>query len=200
MNEVVETKSGFEEQQENEDNVASKQVAEIETSQDVESNGDDLDIKIQAEIERRFQSAKDKRWSRLEKQYETLKGIVEEGEKRAAAEAELEIDILSRGERLLQKANLSNHPELLMKIGSGEYSKDVGGYVRFLEDVSGMILDHAQEGVETVSAVIQPGGGVVPTPDLQSQYEKAKKKLSPGDLNGLTSLKRDFRKKGLEIF
>ncbi len=200
MNETVETKSEFEEQQIESDLDVSEQITELETSQERESLDDEIAERIQNEIDRRFQSTKDKRWAKLEKQYEKLQSKVEERETRKTADSELEIDILNKGERLLRKAGLSNHPKLLKKMNSGEYSKDIIGYVHFLEDVSGMILDSSQEKPEMVSAIIQPDGGVVPTQDLESQYENAKKKLVPGDLNGLTALKRDFRKKGLNIF
>jgi len=200
MNDTVETKSEIEEQQEDIEIIVSEEIADLDTSQEIEDLDDEIAERIQTEIDRRFQSAKDKRWAKLEKQYDALREQMEEGKQIEVETSEFEVDILKKGERLLKKANLSDHPELLEKMGSGEYSKDVSGYVHFLEYVSEMILKATEETPETVVGVIQPSGGIVPTQDLKSLYESARKKLSPGDLNGLTTLKRDFRGRGLEIF
>jgi hypothetical protein len=50
------------------------------------------------------------------------------------------------------------------------------------------------------SHLIQPSGGGVPAPDLRGEYERRLGTLRPGDVLGLMELKREFRKKGLEIY
>ena len=51
------------------------------------------------------------------------------------------------------------------------------------------------------SHVIQPsGGGLPPAPDLRAEYERRVGALRPGDVAGLLDLKREFRKKGLEVY
>ena len=51
------------------------------------------------------------------------------------------------------------------------------------------------------SHVIQPsGGGLPPAPDLRAEYERRVGALRPGDVAGLLDLKREFRKRGLEVY
>lgn len=62
-----------------------------------------------------------------------------------------------------------------------------------------------QEGEETQSSakashVIQPSGGGLPAPDPRAEYEKRVAELRPGDIGGLMELKREYRRRGLEIY
>jgi hypothetical protein len=51
------------------------------------------------------------------------------------------------------------------------------------------------------SHLIQPsGGGVPPAPDLRTEYEKQVMTLRPGDVDGLMEVKREFRRRGLDIY
>jgi hypothetical protein len=51
------------------------------------------------------------------------------------------------------------------------------------------------------SHLIQPSGGrVPPAPDLRAEYEKRVNELRPGDIDGLMEVKREFRRRGLEIY
>jgi hypothetical protein len=51
------------------------------------------------------------------------------------------------------------------------------------------------------SHLIQPsGGGVPPAPDLRAEYEKRVNELRPGDVDGLMEVKREFRRRGMEIY
>jgi len=51
------------------------------------------------------------------------------------------------------------------------------------------------------SHVIQPsGGGLPPAPDLRAEYEQRVATVRPGDVAGLMEVKREFRKKGLEVY
>jgi hypothetical protein len=51
------------------------------------------------------------------------------------------------------------------------------------------------------SHLIQPsGGGIPPAPDLRAEYEKRVNELRPGDIDGLMEVKREFRKRGMEVY
>jgi len=39
-----------------------------------------------------------------------------------------------------------------------------------------------------------------PAPDLRAEYERRVGALRPGDVAGLLDLKREFRKRGLEVY
>jgi hypothetical protein len=49
------------------------------------------------------------------------------------------------------------------------------------------------------AALVPPAGGPARR-DLAAEYERRRRALRPGDLNGLLALKREFRAQGLEIF
>ncbi len=57
---------------------------------------------------------------------------------------------------------------------------------------------HPAVAVSPATAVV-PGGSSASS-DLAQEYERRKQKLRPGDINALTALKREFRKKGLDLF
>jgi hypothetical protein len=50
------------------------------------------------------------------------------------------------------------------------------------------------------SHAIQPSGGGLPAPDLRAEYERRVATLRPGDVAGLMEVKREFRKRGMEIY
>jgi hypothetical protein len=50
------------------------------------------------------------------------------------------------------------------------------------------------------SHAIQPSGGGLPAPDLRAEYERRVAVLRPGDVAGLMEVKREFRKRGMEIY
>ena len=50
------------------------------------------------------------------------------------------------------------------------------------------------------SHIIQPSGGGLPVPDLRGEYEKRLAALRPGDVAGLMEIKREYRKRGLEVY
>ena len=73
-----------------------------------------LEARIQGEVERRFQSAKDKRWAQLEKQYGQLRELTRGGSEAAAdAGEEPGATVLTRARRLLAQAGLGADPEAL---------------------------------------------------------------------------------------
>ncbi|MDH3944362.1 MAG: hypothetical protein OEV06_09750, partial [Anaerolineae bacterium] len=161
---------------------------------------------IAEEVERRFQSAKDKRWARLERQFGALKEFKEafDGEKSDAVgrnAATYDDDWLAKKTReFVEAAGLSNDAEMKALLQEGEYSPDVEGYVDMLGDITELALRRAGRRRGQPATVVQPTGGGAPQPDLRNQYDQRKSKLRPGDINGLLDLKREFRKKGLEIF
>ncbi|MBN2502182.1 MAG: hypothetical protein JXB38_15465 [Anaerolineales bacterium] len=131
-----------------------------------------LQAQIEEAVERRFQSAKDKRWAQLEKQY----GELSELQKTLSAE----------------QAQGGGRSE------SGR-SPESGEYLELLENLTNLVLQGAKKGNVHPAAVVQPGGGA-PQADLRSEYQVRLQQLRPGDVNGLMELKREFRGKGLEIF
>ncbi|QYK51825.1 MAG: hypothetical protein KF701_04840 [Anaerolineales bacterium] len=50
------------------------------------------------------------------------------------------------------------------------------------------------------SRVIPPGGAGAPAPDLREEYARRLGALRPGDLAAVLELKREFRKRGLEVY
>jgi len=177
-------------------------------------------------VERRFQSAKDKRWSELEKQYGSLSELAEKldgagGEMGASAEqaAEAEenkklaepdgdapIDLsLSLAERVQALAKLPALKEdedaraILLRHANPQGIED---YADLLEDL--LRLGGGAEPVDSVTpstpaSIVIPGGADAPA-DLRRAYERRKRALRPGDINALTALKREFRQRGLDVF
>ncbi len=98
---------------------------------------------------------------------------------------------VSKALRLFQEAGLQDDPEALRLV-----SELVAVALR--QDS----LPPSRQGVPAkASHIIQPsGGGLPPAPDLRAEYEKRVGSLRPGDVAGLLDLKREFRKRGLEIY
>ena len=118
---------------------------------------EDLDGQIEEAVERRFQKAKDRRLSRLEREVEELREIV-----------------------ALNKAAADAPPAAA---------------------VSAEAAQPPERPAARASHVIQPsGGGLPPAPDLRAEYEKRVAAVRPGDVAGLMEIKREFRKKGLEVY
>ena len=61
------------------------------------------------------------------------------------------------------------------------------------------LQDSQSEPVVKASHIIQPSGGGLPTPDLRAEYEKRVASLRLGDVAGLMEVKREFRKRGLDV-
>lgn len=160
---------------------------------------------IREEVERRFQSAKDKRWAQLEKQYGHLHELSERAETGVSKTqlshgGNLGGEIAGRTARLLKRVGLGNDPEVIALLHDQVESFGGGDYLDLMEDLVAITL--RREGREEVPAavVIQPGGGIAPVENLQGAYEQRKKKLRPGDVNGLMALKKEFREKGMDVF
>lgn len=160
---------------------------------------------IRNEVERRFQSAKDRRWAQLEKQYGSLNelserlgtmlsgGQVSEGDGQEGR-------VMSRAVQLLERTGLANDPEVIALLREKNHSQDMEGYLDLLEDLTRLVLVRAGKGKASAATVMQPSGGVAPAQDLRQAYEQRKKQLRPGDVNALMALKREFRDKGLDVF
>ncbi len=158
---------------------------------------------INQEVERRFQSAKDKRWAELEKQYGSLQELsekVESKETEALYEKSLEETIKSFSTTFVEQAGLGEDPEALALLEREVKGKDLDSYFKLLGDVTALIVKRAGRGKVTAAAVVQPGSGNAPVGDLREGYERRKKRLRPGDVNGLMALKREFREKGLDVY
>jgi hypothetical protein len=155
--------------------------------------------RIQQEVERRFQSAKDKRWAQLEKQYGRLSGE-QPGSEGRTSDGSLAKQLLAKVEQVIEKAGLGEDPEMAALMQVSITQEDVQGALDLLGDVTGIALRRAGKGPASAGSVIQPGGGKAPGQDLRQAYEARKRKLRPGDVNGLMALKREFRSKGMEIY
>ena len=110
---------------------------------------DELNSHIEEVIERKFQSGKDKRMVRLEREIKALNEEITELRAR-----QKENGLAAEATNLLAKA----------------------------------------------SHLIQPSGGGLPAPDLRQEYERRVGALRPGDVAGLMEVKREFRKRGLEVY
>jgi hypothetical protein len=165
-----------------------------------------LGARIAIEVERRFQSAKDKRWAKLERQFGALSELQksvrdQESEPGSHVPASHADDWLARKTHdLLDSAGMVNDPEVQAMIRRGEYSPDEEGYLDFLGDITKLALQRAGRPATTAATVAQPSGGSTPEPDLHSEYDLRKTRLRPGDINALVELKREFRQKGLDVF
>lgn len=165
---------------------------------------------IEQEVTRRFQSAKDKRWAQLEKQYRELSELREMAEALMASNQEsadqsgekgddLEARIRTLAELPGLKSNHSAEALILRNMAV----EDVSSYVQLMEELIHLTLggQKAEPGqvLTSAAAAVIPGGSDAPS-DLAEAYRRRKRQLRPGDINALTALKREFRQKGLDIF
>jgi TolA-binding protein len=131
---------------------------------------DALNAHIEESIERKFQSGKDRRISRLESEVKELNGEL---------------------------------TKLLAK--QGDASQSVEGNASPRNSARNAEADE-EAGISSslhsprASHLIQPSGGGVPAPDLRREYERRLETLRLGDIAGLMELKREFRKRGLEVY
>jgi hypothetical protein len=155
---------------------------------------------IRQEVDRRFQSAKDKRWAQLEKQYGELNQLME-GKPSSGDRAEpQESQLMERIHKLTARAGLANDPRVAALLQREGISDDLEGYLDLLEDITLLVLEQGNAKPVSAASVIQPGGGQAPLQDLRQDYEVRRRKLRPGDVDSLTALKREFRGKGLQVY
>jgi hypothetical protein len=86
--------------------------------------------------------------------------------------------------RLLRSTELASSPKAL----------------RLLADLAELAQGGEPAPSGRASHLIQPSGGGLPSPDLRREYERRLSALRPGDMAGLMDLKREFRKRGLEVY
>jgi hypothetical protein len=101
---------------------------------------------------------------------------------------------VSKALRLFQEAGLQDDPEAL----------------QLVSELANVALRRqasppAEKPAARASHVILPsGGGLPPAADtlasLRAEYERRVGTLRPGDVAGLLELKREFRRKGLEVY
>lgn len=175
-------------------------VGDQHPSQPEPALDEQLSAHIQQEIERRFQSAKDKRWAQLEKQYGELSQLMEQGLSAQGDAEPAAPGMFDRIHKQVQRAGLANDPRLVAVLQREDYSDDLDGYLSILDDITSLVLGKVSDQVVSAASVVQPGGGQAPLPNLHQSYEARKRQLRPGDVDGLTALKREFRRKGLQIY
>lgn len=111
--------------------------------------------------------------------------------------------VVTQARRILREAQLEQDSEalqLLHKAGEGEPASPQAE-LRLLGDLANLLLRRMEPPLARASHAVQPsGGGLPPTPDLRAEYEKRVSALRPGDLSNLMELKREFRKRGLQVY
>lgn len=165
---------------------------------------------IEKEVDRRFQSAKDKRWAQLEKQYGHLSELREiAGILKTTSEAEEdqplqhEEDLETRLRSLADLPGVRDNDEARALILRSLDAPDLTAYTQVMENLIRMTLGGTSRTgpLAPVSAAtaLTPGGSDAPG-DLAQAYQRRRSQLRPGDVNALTALKREFRQKGLDVF
>ena len=107
---------------------------------------------------------------------------------------------MARAQQILESAGMANDPQALELIHEGQYTPDVQGYLDLLGDLTELTLRRTNRPRAGAATVAQPGGSHLPEPDLRQEYDQRKKRLRPGDVGALMELKREFRRKGLEVY
>ncbi len=163
---------------------------------------------VERGVSRRFQSAKDKRWAQLEKQYRRLSQLAAAAEtaesagsaEKQAAAPEIPHDLEQRLKRLADLSGLRVNEDAAALLLWHKPSAGMTGYLDLVEGLLGLTLGtppaRPAQPVTAASAVT-PGGGTAPD-DLTQANQQRKARLRPGNVNALTALKREFRQKGLE--
>ena len=174
-----------------------------QTSSEVEKSGAQLEKQIEeriaSEVERRFQSAKDKRWAQLERQYGALSEFQSALDGQDDTQSGDSSWVMEKAGSLLKMAGLENDPEVSALIRDTNYDADTEGYVALLSDLTEVVLRRNGREPTGAGAVAQPSGGL-PANDLREDYELRKRQVAAGDVNALMALKREFRGKGLDVF
>jgi hypothetical protein len=164
---------------------------------------------ISQEIDRRFQSAKDRRWAQLEKLYGDLHELSQQTvpvlQQPAADSEDTEFSekLMERAEALLKQLGLRNTPEAAALLRDQDNLNGPGGTLELVDRVLEFALRDIQDQTgktPSPAGVISPGGGNSPDSDLMESYHRRRMQIRPGDVNALTALKREFREKGLNIF
>jgi len=164
---------------------------------------------IEKEVARRFQSAKDKRWSELEKIYGDLHELREQAQTSVSPGAdanppteEAASDFEGRVAALAGLPGIRENEDAVALILRNRNPADQAAYTSLVEGLLQTVLGGGEAAATTTASaasMVIPGGGEGPN-DLEQTYQRRKKLLRPGDVNALTALKREFRQKGLDVF
>jgi hypothetical protein len=212
-NQIVESSAPQPEDQEPSPSAAARVEPTSPPEQETNPNQADFPAEllelIGREIDRRFQSAKDKRWAQLEKQYGDLRELSVQQElplpqpPASKEDSALTEQVMERAEALLKRLGLRNTPEAAALLRDQESLEGPDGTLELVDRVLDLALrDIAapKASAPSPAGVIAPGGGSPANPDLAAVYRQRRKQIRPGDVNALTALKREFREKGLNIF
>lgn len=127
---------------------------------------------------------------------EELETRLEELEARRGPAADADTPALVQVLDALRQAGLERDEEALRLLrqarGGGPQEE-----LRALADLAALAL--ARVG-SRASRAIPPGGGGAAAPDLRAEYERRLGGVRPGDLAAVMELKREFRKRGLEVY
>lgn len=136
--------------------------------------------------------------SELAAQLEARLAALAPGSSGQAAEPQGALQLIAA----LRQSGLEQDPEALRLLrqarGSGPH-----GELRALADLATLALARAAAGANASAAAsraIPPGGGGAPPPDLRAEYERRLRGVRPGDLAAVMELKREFRRRGLEVY
>ncbi|MFN2143709.1 MAG: hypothetical protein ACK2T7_00075 [Anaerolineales bacterium] len=177
----------------------------------------DLAALVEKEVNRRFQSVKDKRWAQLEKQYRDLSTLRQDADALLAAVEAAEmaaetavsepagIGAEALEEKILSLANLPGirgNEDATALILRHREAGDLGDYLDLVEGLLALTLGQGDDNppaAVTAASAVTPGGGQA-VDDLAQEYLRRRSQIRPGDINALTALKREFRRKGHEVF
>jgi hypothetical protein len=153
--------------------------------------------RVEARVAKRVQQEVDRRLQDAETRLAEKPALPQPSDQELANEPHA--PAVSQVRRILQRAKLENDPEALRLLrqarGQGPQAE-----LRLLGDLAELALRRVDKPAAKAGAVIVPSGGGVPTPDPRTEYEKRLQTLRPGDVGGLTELKREFRAKGLDVY
>lgn len=103
----------------------------------------------------------------------------------------------------LQQAGMAHDPgvlRLLQQAQSGEPQAEL----RALADLASLALARmariGRVGEARASRAMPPGGGGAPALDLGAEYQRRLETVRAGDVGALLEVKREFRKRGLEVY
>ena len=189
----------------------------LDASHITSSAVDDLAALVEKEVNRRFQSVKDKRWVQLEKQYRDLSTLRQDADALLAA---VEAAEMTAGaavsepagmapedleEKILSLANLPGirgNEDATALILRHREAGDLDDYLTLVEGLLALTFgggEAASPAPVTAASAVIPGSGQA-VDDLAQEYQRRRSQLRPGDINALTALKREFRQKGMDVF
>jgi hypothetical protein len=98
----------------------------------------------------------------------------------------------------LQDAGLQNDPGALRLLREAR-GRGPQAELRALADLAALAVARLAAPAGRASHAILPSGGAA-APDLRAEYERRVRAVRPGDLAAVMEVKREFRKRGLEVY